>query len=270
MEIYRYALTNARQAIALMIVCLVSTFWTLLPNTATAEIYPKIAIFHFYPFGSLKGDSAVSGLFYDLARAVEEESGVALDYKVAPISRSIRTFARGEADLIITNSSSNMITAHPSLGVFGCHRTVLLTRKGSDIGALEEVRGKPIGYVTNALLFKKFGGLHGEKIVQVSSSKSLFLMLVHDRLDGFFVSDIVLDAYIKDGIPIAGLPTNWRDKLGPVVLLDSAEVHLRMNRATADEDIAARLKTAITALKTSREFEKIYLRYGSTTRGSCP
>jgi ABC-type amino acid transport substrate-binding protein len=156
------------------------------------------------------------------------------------------------------------------LGVFGCHRTVLLTRKGSEIRTLEEVRGKPIGYVTNALLFKKFGGLHGEIIVQVSNGNSLFLMLVHDRLDGFFVSDIVLDAYIKDGIPIAGLPANWREKLGPTLSLQSAEVHLRMNKESLDVAIAGKLKNAITALKSRGRFEQIYLRYGSQTHGYCP
>lgn len=253
---------------------LISVMWAFLgfsfigPSPATASD-PVIAIYDFFPFGRLEESGRVTGIFADLARVVEEKSGIELQLRLEPIPRAIRNVVMGHVDLIISGSSSKAMVDTPAVGILGCHRTVVLTRKNSGISDLASLRDKRVAYVTGGIFKKKFAGSYGEKIEEVGSSQSLFHMLFRDRIDAFFISDVVLAAYVKFGVPVADLPEDWRTVLGPTITAETLHVTLRMSKESSFKALIPRLRRALDQCNRDGTFEAVYHAYGLQSGGRC-
>ena len=175
----------------------------------------------------------------------------------------------GQSDLIISGSDSKVMTSAASLGIVSCHTVIVQTRKNSGINSLQDLQGKAIGYVTSGIFQKKYAGKFSEQVEQVASSQSLFNMLVRGRIDGFLITDMVLAAYIKYGIPIADLSIDWRNSLGKVVEIEQLETHLRISNKSQSKHLVPTLKNAISVGYKEGKFAQIHKNYGLISGGRC-
>ncbi|MBL6957548.1 MAG: transporter substrate-binding domain-containing protein [Rhodospirillales bacterium] len=238
----------------------------LLHAPAAASEPLKFALYDFFPFGARDANGTLSGLFYDLSKAIEFNSGLSFDYSFTPIPRAIRAVSNGQADVTI---SGGVIKGAVSLGPVGCHQTVVLPRLGAGISKLSDLKGKSVGFVTKGIHYKKFATKFGLQPIQSNTSKSLVRMLLRERIDGFFTSDVVFDAYVQSRKFGAGLPSGWTGKLAPYVVVETIEPNLFISAKSKHQGQAGRLRAAVTAARQDGSFEKIYRKHGSRFGGRC-
>jgi ABC-type amino acid transport substrate-binding protein len=234
----------------------------------SSEDMPSFVAYDFYPFGHKK-NGQISGLFTDLMAEIEKLSGVNVAKAIEPIPRAIQSIARGEIDLILSGVISPAFENTLSLGVVGCHRTNVVTNKKADISSLDDLKNKDMGFVASGFFYKKFGDKYGLNPIQTSSSESMFLMLVHYRVDGIFITDVVFDSYRTEGIPFSSIPPDWRQQIGTIVVAEVIPVHLRMPKNSKFQFLAPKLSKAIMAGNKNGAFERVYRKYGSSTGGRC-
>jgi len=229
----------------------------------------KFSLMAFYPFGRASQENGFEGIYADIIQEIQKLSDVRMKTIALPIPRLRKYLSEGKIDLTIAGASSNIIEGAVSLGVVGCSRIIVQTSKTSGIHDLSDLKGKSIGFVANGFLYKQYGTKFALKPVQVTSNKSMFGMLALGRLDGIFVSDVVIDSSIRDGFASPHIVSNWRDKLGVRIEVKKFPSHLQISKKFNNTDIARRLTDAVVRGHETGAFENIYSRYGVQTKGKC-
>ncbi len=235
---------------------------------AAAADVPTFAVYDFYPFGH-RVEGEIKGLFPSIMRKLEALSGIRFAWEIDSIPRATRSVVRGERDLILSGATMPQFKETISLGIVGCNRTVVVTNAKSGISSLADLKGKTIGFVANGFLFRKFGGKYGIVPLETGTSESMFRMLLRNRVDGIFISDIVFDGFRDEGAPFAGIPDDWRDHIGNVVEAEVIAVHLRMAKISKFAHLADKLRMAVAKGNETGAFEASYRKYGSTSGGNC-
>jgi len=235
---------------------------------AAAADVPKFAVYDFYPFGH-RVEGEIRGLFPSIMRKLEALSGIRFAWEMDSIPRATRSVIRGDRDLILSGATMPQFKETISLGVVGCNRTVVVTNAKSGISSLADLKGKTIGFVANGFLLRKFGSKYGIVPLETSTSESMFRMLLRNRIDGIFISDIVFDGFRNEGAPYTGIPADWPDHIGNVVEAEVISVHLRMAKTSKFIHLADTLRKAVASGIQSGAFEGSYRKYGSTSGGGC-
>ena len=229
---------------------------------------PSFVAYDFYPFGH-RVEGEIKGLFPDIMSQIEALSGIRVALEIDSIPRATRSVWRGDRDLILSGATTPQFKDTISLGIVGCNRTVVVTNAKSGISSLDDLEGKTIGFVANGFLFRKFGNKFGIVPVETGTGESMFRMLLRNRVDGIFISDIVFDGFRAEGAPYDGIPDDWRDRIGNVVEAEVIAVHLRMAKSSKFEHLADKLRRAIVTGNRNGAFDKSYRKYGSSSGGDC-
>lgn len=229
----------------------------------------KFGLMEFYPFGRASRENGFEGIYSDIIQEIQKLSDVRMETIALPIPRLRDYLSEGKIDLTIAGASSSTIEGAVSLGVIGCSRIIVQTSNMSGIHDLSDLKGKFIGFLANGFLYKEYGTKFGLTPVQVTSNKSMFAMLALGRLDGIFISDVVIDSNMQDGFDSPHISSNWRDKIGARIELKKVPSHLQISRQFNNADINRRLADAVIRGHEIGTFEKIYATYGVRTKGKC-
>ncbi len=225
-------------------------------------------IYDFYPFGKMENGKII-GLFPDLIAEVEKISGIKVVLAIEPIPRALKSIAHGEHDFILSGATSPAFKNTRSLGTVGCNRAIVVTAKKAKLSTLVDLHGRRIGFISNGFLLRKFGNKFGLVAVQTSSGESLFRMLIRNRIDGIFISDIVFDSYRKEGAPFVNFPKDWIQQIGPNIEAEKLVIHLRMINKSKHDNAATKIVNAIKIGNKIGAFEAVYRKYGSINGGRC-
>jgi ABC-type amino acid transport substrate-binding protein len=254
----------------IMSIIVFSFCFTIPPTMPRADESPvRFALMEFYPFGRTTESGKIDGIYWDIIQDIQKLSGVKMNTLMMPIPRLRRSISGGISDLAIAGASSSLINGASSLGVVGCSRIIIQTSKTAGIQDLEGLANKPIAFVTNGFLHKAYGNKFGLNAIQTSSGQSMFAMLDRGRVDGIFISDVVADSFILTGLSNSNISSNWRESLGPRVLVKTIPSHLQISNKFANATIRQSLKNAIILGNKTGVFEKTYPKYGVQTKGKC-
>lgn len=76
---------------------------------------------------------------------------------IEAIPHAMWSIAAGDSDITITGSNTKLLKDTTSLGVLGCSRLSVVTRKDAGVNTLAGLNGRKIGFVTGGFLLNKFG-----------------------------------------------------------------------------------------------------------------
>lgn len=230
---------------------------------------PKFIGFDFYPLGQLDKNNNFDGLFFDLMTFFENKSSIKVTKYIDSIPRAMRAINEGEYDLIISSAQSKALRKTKSLGVLGCSHLGVVALKSADIKSLADLKDRKIGFVTGGFLLNKFGEKFGLFPVTANHSKSMFRMLLAQRVEGIFVSNLIFDSYLQTELPPAISSSQLRRLTGDILVAEVSPIHLRMVKNSKFLNLSKRLEDTIVQALESGEIEKIFRKYGIRNGGIC-
>ena len=254
------------------LICSISILAFAVPDSLPARANdnrPVFALFDFHPFGRRLPSGERQGIFAESIAYIEKESGVDMEVRMLPISRTLKAMSEKSAQVTITASVSNLLDDTVSLGVIGCSRIIIQTSAASGIRTLEDLSNKDIGFVSGGFLDRLYSKKFDLNPVRARSSQSLVAMLGRGRLDGVFASDVVIDNYIYAESGMSFVGPNWQNKLGARVEVRKAPAHVRAVKNALNQSVLKRLRFAVQKGIKEGIFSAIYGKYGVQTRGKC-
>ncbi|MCJ8315309.1 MAG: hypothetical protein HRU38_25005 [Saccharospirillaceae bacterium] len=172
------------------------------------------------------------------------------------VYRLNKEFASGLIDISIGFTKKG----GQNLFQYSCHHNIFVAIEKSGI---TNIRNKRVGFVNAGVYKRIYGNKFNTVNTYINSDESLFKMLIAGRIDGFFISNVVLDAYIKFGVPRAILPEQWQQSILDPVIISSSPVYFQVSQKS---DIPY---SALNKIQTSAElhsqkgvFDEIYQNYG--------
>jgi len=221
----------------------------------------------FFPFGESKaGKTDMKGIFYESLDAILYEQTAPYEVVIRPFPRLTRDVASGLVDFSFGFQAQS---TSPLLQI-GCHYNILVTRKSVVIKTEEDIDGLRIGFVANGIYQRLYGNKFNTRNELVADDESMFKMLLAGRVDGFFISNVVLESYLKFGIPQAKLPENWKTEIGEPFYLSSSPTFLQISHnSTVPFNEVSQITRIAEKLKVSDVFSDIYKKYGVKGGGIC-
>jgi ABC-type amino acid transport substrate-binding protein len=250
-------------------VVVISCILALLPVTSRADTPLRFSLMGFFPFGDMTPEQKFEGIYWDIIEEIRKLSGIRFVTTMLPITRLRRSILEGSADLTISGASSSLNAGAESLGIVGCSSIIVQTARSSGIRSLDDLKERYIAFARNGFLLKLYGNKFGLLPVESNSSQSMFAMLDSERVDGIFISDVVIDSFIHKYPESTVISMNWQEKLGPRVLVRKIPSHLQIAKTFADATIKQKLRDAVEKGRNTGAFERIYARYGIQTKGKC-
>ncbi|MBT3701166.1 MAG: ABC transporter substrate-binding protein [Alphaproteobacteria bacterium] len=241
----------------------------LMTNVAQAQTTkPVFALLDFKPFGN-STSNGFDGIFARSMDFIQAESGIDVTTQMLPIPRSLKAIADGSAQLIITGAVSRLLENTDSLGIIGCSRIIVLTSAKSGIKNLADLEGKNIGFVASGFLDKLYSNKFDLIPHRIRNSQSMVAMLDRNRIDGFFISDVVIDAFETPASGSSMIKVDWRSRLGERIEVRKIATHLRIAKDYGSRELSDRLRSAVAAGNAKESFSAIYKSYGVLSGGKC-
>lgn len=226
----------------------------------------KVAVADFFPLGDSNPNNVGKGIFYDIVKRLEDESGVPFDIEILPISRLNILFKEGEVEMSVGFKKQN----GELLDTFGCHENILVTQNSSQLTNTSDLKAQKIGFVNKGIYQKLYATKFETDNVYVNSDESLFSMLVRDRIDGFFVSNVVFESFLQYGELSTSVEKKWRDQLKAAIIISESAVGLHISKnIELSEKTKNELIAALNRMREGGDISAIYRKYGVMTEGRC-
>jgi ABC-type amino acid transport substrate-binding protein len=254
---------------SILAVFVISSTLVLQSAASHAETPLKFSLMGFFPFGGMTSEQKFEGIYWDIMQEIGRLSGVEFVTTMLPITRLRNSINEGSADVTISGASSSLNAGAVSLGIVGCSSIIVQTTKGANIKTLDDLKGREIAFARNGFLLKMYGKKFELRSVESNSSQSMFAMLERGRVEGIFISDVVIDSYILKNPQTSVLSKDWQQRLGPRVLVRKIPSHVQISALFPDAAVKQRLLDAVVEGQNTGAFEQIYARYGIQTRGKC-
>lgn len=245
-----------------VLTCLFLLVTASLAHAGTVRAY----VYDFYPMGDADNlDGEYPGMFYEMAQAILEASGLEHEIFVEPIPRTLEKLRRGDVDMLIglpTPGSSLTVPMH-------CNQIVLVTNQ-NQLNSIADLEGAKVGFVTNGLFERLYGDKFGTVNESSASDFGLINMLQFGRIDGFIITKNVINSYRFAPPPGAQLPAGWDDNLHYGVTIDEKQVYLQFpEKSSLDDSQRQKLMSSALDLNEKGVIARILQRYGTQQMQSC-
>lgn len=238
------------------------TFASLL----SSAVEVKTGVQDFFPLGDSKTNAQYPGIFYEALEKIVVNAGHEANMQVLPIPRLNNGADVGSVDVkmgLKTNGVNNAVQ-------LGCHSTIVVQKDGVNITHVDQLNGKRIGFVNNGIFQRLYSKKFGTVNEFVNNDESLFRMTINGRIDGFFISHIVLDSYKRFGIPHARLDMNWQDEMGEPLLISTSPVYFQVSsKSQLSFNTVNELIASAQQLVDQGDIAQIYKQYGIDNGGAC-
>ncbi|MBT3767390.1 MAG: transporter substrate-binding domain-containing protein [Rhodospirillaceae bacterium] len=249
-------------------ILIAALFW-FISTPAKAEEKLTVAVIDLFPFGKIDRSGLQSGLYVDIASALEEELQFPIKKHVLPFKRAFRNILAGKMDLFISFKRDDLASKLKYLGSIGCTKMLMVSSKRTSILSLSDLTGKRVGFVqgasTGPIYEKKFKVLP----LYFPSTTPLINLLMLNRFDAFMVNSIVFNSYHHNKYGNVKLSANWRDYLGSVLTTRVHDIHISISRKSKNFKRAGDIEKAISALQRTNKFKESFRRWGSVDGGNC-
>ncbi len=239
-------------------------FLTLIASFQVASAQAaKVAIIDFFPFGYADSTGNPTGMFVDMLKVIQQKVGIPLQPVLLPVPRAIRAVSSGQLDMLISYKDPIMVPNVDFVGNVGCLSSLLVPSHDVNINRLEDLSGKKVGFITGGYFHKRFSEGYGIIPMQVPSNESMMRMLIRNRVDVIVINSAVLNAYLNDQNTWIKLVTDWKNKIGNSVILESMETHLSISKKSPYQRMAKKFTAAINEAYVQGKFSDIYTKYGA-------
>jgi len=183
-------------------------FHTLTSVSANEETTIEIRTIEIPPYG-IQDENGTSGIYYDIANLLTEESGYKSNNFVYPYARIVSELKSGETDLTIMFKYQELEEYVIYIAPLTTLKTVVVGLKGTSITSIESLKGKTIAYLRGA----KFSDqIDSDPEINTQSTTDFvqgMKMLKHRRVDaiiGPLDPILIAEKSIAENQAILGIP----------------------------------------------------------------
>lgn len=195
------------------------------------------------------GSGQAQGIWLDIARELEEASGLAQQKSLAPYARVMESLALGDADisyLIQSQDRDDEVVHAGHLFNFG---SVVQARKGIELQNFDDLKGLRIGVLQGIRLSPEFDQHLGLHKVPVRNYETQLNMLAAGRLDAISGNSLSL-AYLQEQMQV-------EEYLGDRLVLQVTPVTVQFSKHSEQLHQVARIKKAVEQLNQEGRIEAI-------------
>jgi len=124
-------------------ILIAALFW-FISTPAKAEEKLTVAVIDLFPFGKIDRSGLQSGLYVDIASALEEELQFPIKKHVLPFKRAFRNILAGKMDLFISFKRDDLASKLKYLGSIGCTKMLMVSSKRTSILSLSDLTGEVV------------------------------------------------------------------------------------------------------------------------------
>lgn len=201
----------------------------------------RVAVIDLAPWAQRDEHGRVKGVFIDLARQLEQTSGVALELLVVPYPRAVAMLASNDADMMFSVGSATLERVALPLATLADDDIIMLFRAGERLQSLADLRGKTVGHVRGAEYDAAFSADTSIIKYATRNYEQDVQMLLLKRIDAAIG--------VRTGLQYAARMLDAdRGSLAPALLLRRAQISLYLGRRHADPRLAEKLQAACATL----------------------
>ncbi|MDT8991140.1 transporter substrate-binding domain-containing protein [Curvibacter sp. APW13] len=166
-------------------------------SEASAQVV-RMALLTAPPYGALDSEGRASGLYPDIAQALEQATGLDVQVELVPFARAANEVAKGGADATIMMANAFSDGKAVEAVVVFYTRQVLLLRPGLQLGVDRSLNGLTIGRLNGGCqaLAERTGA--AVKFQEINSQASAVGMLALGRIDAFCSTEEAIRAEIRN------------------------------------------------------------------------
>lgn len=189
------------------------------------------------------------GIWIDIANALEEQSGIPQDKRLAPYARVMESLAQGDADLSYLIQSPDRDEEVVHAGFLFNFGSVVQARSGVRLQSYDDLKGLRIGVLQGIRLSPEFDQDDELYKVPVRNYETQINMLAAGRLDALSGNSLSL-AYLQEQMQI-------EDLLGERLVLQVTPVTLQVSRQSEYLNQIEPLTQAVNQLRKKGRIEAI-------------
>lgn len=218
-------------------------------NIATVDVIPR---------GYINEQGEPAGGSYDVVNRIVTEAGYPYFNTIMPYPRIMKELQYGKIDLalLVPNEKLNKI-AIPIAYVRDV-QFIVIGRKGTEIKSLNDIDGKRVGFLRNAVIPSKLVEGRDVLIAHSNDYTQLIKRLQSQRIDYIIGPRINIYWALKE----LGAPP---DSLGQGLTLKRLEMFLVYSRKTADAQVLMNLASAIKKLQKNGVIKEALNKYDYET-----
>lgn len=166
----------------LLLLWLLALPWMSLVAADTPAL--RALIMETEPWGFYQPETGeLQGIWVDIARAIEAESGIPQQKKLAPYARVMESLRTGDADLSYLIRSPDRDAEVIHAGFLFDFGSVVLARKGVELKSYEDLQGLRIGVMQSIRLSPRFDQDQQLNKIPLRNYETMLNMLQMGRLD---------------------------------------------------------------------------------------
>lgn len=213
----------------------------------------KMATMDLPPYGWIDDKGSPHGALYELCNEIGKRSGLPYVNKIQPFARMLESLKEGSIDMLSSQAHQQALDAGDKLTVMYLVNVIVVTKKGSDIQSLDDLKGKKFVFHRGAS-YKQLEGVPAD--VQYVSSYEQAVDMLHSRpVHAAVFSEPAYYYFMQK----AKLSTS---DFGKVLYLERNKEQWLFVRRGMPLVTRDRLKAVVAQLRQEDAFDKLMSKYG--------
>ncbi|MDQ7835680.1 MAG: transporter substrate-binding domain-containing protein [Humidesulfovibrio sp.] len=213
----------------------------------------KVGTFVLPPWGWVDQDGSPHGIIYELHQNIAERTGLPFTHGMYPFVRLSEMLRYGELDFISGQPHKSLLEAGEKLVLLHTINIIAVTKKGSGIQTLRDLKGKTVVYQRVAS-YPQLEGLPGNIVRVDSYEQSIQILHARSGVDAAVFSEPSFYYFMR----MLGLK---RADFGDIVTIERNREDWVFVRRGLPATVRAALKTAVEGATRDGVYEKLLLKY---------
>jgi ABC-type amino acid transport substrate-binding protein len=214
----------------------------------------KIETINVAPFGFLDQNGKPTGISYEMANMIAQESGLSYANTITPYARTVVDLEYGTASFVIRFVNPEILKNSVQVASVIAMPTIIVGLSDAPFKSLADLHGKTVGVLRGGSFDEAFSNDALIKKYEVDNYNTMMKLLVAKRIDAALGSSIGL-YYEAKNLDIS------KSQLGKPLILNVQENIINFSRKVFDPKIVEKLKNATQALKDQNKLIPIVNKY---------
>lgn len=232
-----------------VVTCLMLSFGVLAHALHAKNDHLRFATMDLKPYGWVDNNGINQGVIYEMNQEIGLRFGLSFDNTIMPFSRMAELLKLEHIDLISSQPHKEILEAGDKLAVQHNVNVIAVTKKGSAIKELDDLKNAHLIYHDLASYSKLEG--YPKSITRVPSYEQMLKMLYHhESLDAGVMSEPAFYYFVKQ----TGLTP---EDFGEIITIHSDIEQWIIVRKGLDNDTRAKLETIVTSIYQESMYERL-------------
>lgn len=205
------------------------------------------------PYGWINQNEEKKGIIFELNEELAKKIGLPYRHEILPFNRMLKMLNDGELDIISSQAHQMALSAGENIAIQHLTDVIAITKKGSAIKTLSELKNKRLIFHHGAT-YPQLVGLPSH-IERVGSYREMVQLLYsHPHLDGGIITEPAYDYWRND------LKLKDSD-FGSKIIIEKDKKQWIFVRRGLPPELKERIKKAAIKVFHEKKFEQLVIKY---------